>query len=438
MAENHCELIVFGRYPRVGRVKTRLIPSLGPARAALLQKRLTEATISAARETIRQLNGRLVFCHDGGSQNKIAAWLGKSSADWVRQSSGDLGKRMLTAFQRSFNKGAGRVLLIGTDIPGITSQLLEGAFEALNNHDLVLGPSTDGGYWLVGMNKPQDIFSNMAWSRPDVLENTWARANEIGMKSFFLETLTDLDTEEDLKQASLMGNQHSPYVSVIIPTLNEERWIVETIRRARSEDAEILISDGGSTDRTIDLANRSGARIVSGKKGRAGQLNRAAAVAKGEVFFFLHADTKPPEQYVEHIFDSLMDRKAVLGAFRFDTDLETPAMKRIGYWTNVRAKLFNLPYGDQGFFLRKRDFRSVGGFPDVPIAEDLYLARKMVGLGRLVIAPASAVTSGRRWERLGPMRTTLVNTLIAAGCLVGIPPHRLAALYQLPKRRTVS
>jgi hypothetical protein len=139
-----------------------------------------------------------------------------------------------------------------------------------------------------------------------------------------------------------------------------------------------------------------------------------------------------PLHYEDHIFDTLMDRRTVLGAFRFATDLHTPAMRTIAFFTNLRAGRLKLPYGDQGLFMRRADFNRFGGFPETAIAEDLYLVRKMARNGRIALAPAAAVTSGRRWQRLGPVRTTLVNTIIAVGCLAGVPPERLAPLYRLP------
>jgi hypothetical protein len=108
----------------------------------------------------------------------------------------------------------------------------------------------------------------------------------------------------------------------------------------------------------------------------------------------------------------------------------------IAFFTNLRAGRLKLPYGDQGLFMRRADFYRFGGFPETPIAEDLYLVRKMARNGRIAMAPVAAVTSGRRWRRLGPLRTTLVNTIIAVGCLAGIPPERLSPLYRLTEKKT--
>ena len=234
------------------------------------------------------------------------------------------------------------------------------------------------------------------------------------------------------------GLARHPYVSVIIPTLNEARQIEQTLAAAACADAEIIVSDGHSTDRTVEIARAQGARTVVGQRGRAVQQNRGAAAAKGDVLLFLHADTRLPENYVAHVFDTLMDRRTVLGAFRFQTDLDTPAIQWISFWTNLRAGRLQLPYGDQALFLYRDRFYAVGGFPEVPIAEDLYLVRRMNRRGRIALAPVSAVTSGRRWRRLGPLRTTLVNTIIALGCLAGVSPRRLAPLYRPPGNRMPS
>jgi hypothetical protein len=427
-------LIVFGRYPRVGTTKTRLIPALGPVGAAALQKRLTEKTIATAREVTTRIGARLVFCHEGGSEKQLHQWLGGRPVRYVAQAAGDLGRRMHLALKSSFAGGARGVVLVGTDIPGLTTGMLKQAFSALQKKDLVVGPSTDGGYWLVGMKRLENIFEGITWSRRDVLEKTLALARNKGMTFHLLEPLNDLDTPDDLAREN-GADPPQPYLSVVIPAIDEARQLARTIATATSPDAEIIVSDGGSKDHTVQIARSLGARIVSGERGRAGQQNRGAAAARGEVLLFLHADTRLPCNYVDHVFETLMDRGTLLGAFRFATDIHTPAMRSVAFLTNLRAGWLNLPYGDQGLFMRKNDFDAAGGFPDVPIAEDLHLVRRIARKGRITLAPAAAVTSGRRWQRLGTMRTTIINAIIAVGSLAGVAPRHLAPLYRLPAKK---
>jgi rSAM/selenodomain-associated transferase 1 len=145
-----------------------------------------------------RIDVRIVFCHDGGSRQHIERWLGLKHIGHEPQIAGDIGQRMRYAMQTAFSRGARRVVLVGTDIPGLTTPILEQAFTALHEKDLVLGPSSDGGYWLIGMKKPANLFDGMVWSRPDVLEKTLTLAKQKGMTPFLLDPLNDLDTPDDL------------------------------------------------------------------------------------------------------------------------------------------------------------------------------------------------------------------------------------------------
>lgn len=427
-------LIIFGRYPVPGRTKTRLIPLLGAARAADFQRHLTERTLRMDRSVARRRPVDLEACFAGGSLAKLRRWLGPDLI-FSEQSSGDLGERMKSAFFEAFRQGAQQVVLHGTDIPGLTTQHIEDAFDALKSHDLVLGPSTDGGYWLIGLNKPAHLFDRMEWGTSSVFDKTVAAAREQGLSVHVLSPLTDMDTGEAVKHWMPDWARPQPYLSVIIPALNEEAHIEETIVNARSPDAEIIVVDGGSGDRTVDRAEHAGAVVIKGPRGRALQQNRGVAAARGSVLLFLHADTLLPKDYVAQVFETLMDRRVALGAFRFKADLDRPLMRVIEFTTNFRARILRLPYGDQALFMRKPLFLAAGGFPEMPIAEDLFFVRLVSKRGRIAVAPAHAVTSSRRWKEVGLLRTTLINQFILAGFALGISPETLAALYHRGTRR---
>jgi len=422
-------LILFGRYPVPGRTKTRLIPLLGAARAADFQRDLTERTLRTDRSVARGRPLDLEACFEGGRPAKLRRWLGPDLI-FSEQSPGDLGERMKTAFLEAFRQGAEQVILHGTDIPDLTTQHIHEAFDALKSHDLVLGPSTDGGYWLIGLNKPADLFDGMEWGTSSVFDKTVAAARGQGLSVHVLSPLTDMDTGEAVRHRMPDWVRPQPYLSVIIPALNEEAHIEETILNARSPDGEIIVVDGGSGDRTARRAEHAGARVIAGPRGRALQQNRGAAAARGSVLLFLHADTLLPKDYVVHVFETLMDRGVALGAFRFRTDLDRPLMRGIELTTQFRSRTLRLPYGDQALFLRTSHFQAAGGFPDMPIAEDLFFVRLVSKQGRIAIAPAHAVTSGRRWKEVGLLRTTLINQFILAGFALGISPGTLAALYR--------
>ena len=421
-------VILFGRYPAPGGTKTRLIPELGPVGAADLQRRLTEKTLFTLLQSGRPASS-VTFCHTGAEMAKIRRWLGHTGIRFQAQSGNDLGARMHQALTNELNQGAEKAILVGTDIPDLTAGHIEAAFEALDLHDLVLGPSRDGGYWLIGLKRPVDVFRNIPWGGPAVLSRTLAAAERLGLSSTRLAPLNDIDTSEDFRRWRQKGGFSPPYLTVIVPTLNEASSIEGVIDRIRTRDSEIIVADGGSHDRTARLARSAGAKVITAAPGRAVQQNAAARAASGRVLLFLHADTFLPANYAHQIFETLMDPQVAAGAFRFRTDYHCRRMRLIEQTVQIRSALFQLPYGDQALFMPATVFEKAGGFPDVPIAEDLFLVRRLARMGRIALTRGAAVTSGRRWRLNGVGHTTLINAIIAAGCLLGIDPARLAPLY---------
>ncbi len=426
-------VIVFGRYPVPGTVKTRLIPALGGVGAADLQRQLTEKTLRTVKSWVLKYHVQVELCFEGGSRERIRRWLGYGPLV-SRQGEGGLGDRMLNAFKRAFKEGARRVVLLGTDIPDLRQAHLEEAFDALNHSQLVVGPSRDGGYWLMGLERPVDVFVGIHWGREGVLEGTLQLAEQQGLKTHLLEPLNDIDTTEDLRAWRKGPLHRGPYLSVIIPTLNEEGSIRETVEKAKDPNVEVIVVDGGSRDRTRALAEASGVKVLVSGAGRSVQQNRGAGLSRGNVLLFLHADTRLPVRYVDHVFEALMPPMTAGGAFQFRTDVRISLIKAVEWVTNFRSRFLQLPYGDQALFMKKTVFDSLGGFPEVPIAEDLLLVRKLRKRGRIRVAGAQAVTSGRRWEKLGVIRTTLINYIIMAGCYLGVSPETMAPLYSIPRK----
>jgi rSAM/selenodomain-associated transferase 2/rSAM/selenodomain-associated transferase 1 len=433
-AQAHDRLIIFCRYPAPGRTKTRLIPVLGPTGAAELHRWLTEKTFETIKAIALRRRIGVEVRFDGGSELKMRRWLGPG-AIFSRQGEGDLGERMHAAFVNAFQSGCRRVVLLGTDIPGLNKNHLGKAFAALAEQDLVLGPSTDGGYWLMGLRRPAHVFQGINWGTEKVLEQTIVLAKRHGLTVHQLDPLTDIDTEDDFKRWQPKGIWQRPYVSIIIPVLNEAVNVRATIRAATDDDAEIIVVDGGSMDDTVLQAADAGAQVEISPQCRATQQNRGAEAASGSILLFVHADTLLPNGFVYHVFETLMDPSIIVGAFRFKSDLDSPSMKVIEFLTNFRSQYLRLPYGDQGLFIRKTVFESFGGFPNVPIAEDLFFVRRLSKRGKIRIAPANAVTSSRRWQTLGVLRTTLINQLIVAGCYLGVSPHTLASLYKIQPKK---
>ncbi len=423
------KLIVFTRYPVPGKTKTRLIPDLGPVGAADVHRKLAENIIEEAKIVHERGRIDLEVCFTGGSIGRMQTWLG-SDLSYVEQEEGDLGARMFSAIKKSLNEGAGKAVLIGTDIPGRVSDQIERAFNALNEKDLVIGPATDGGYWLIGMKNPFNIFEDIPWGKETVLRKTLELAEQKGVSVFSLTPVNDIDTVDDLSGHDPQGGWKNPYLSVVIPVFNEEAGLEKVIERAADVDAEIIVVDGGSNDRTVKLAEKIGIKVIRSPKGRSLQMNAGASASRGHNLLFLHADTIVPENYIDLIFESLMDKKPVAGAFGFKTDMDNALMRFIEYAANLRSRFLKLPYGDQGIFLSKTDFARAGEYPEVPVAEDIFLIRNLKKFARVKTIPENTVTSSRRWKKYGFLKTTFVNAVIFFGCYLGIKPERLHDIYK--------
>jgi rSAM/selenodomain-associated transferase 2/rSAM/selenodomain-associated transferase 1 len=421
-------LVVMTRLPREGRNKTRLIPALGPAGATAMHERMARHTIGRASFfTLLQPNVSLRVHIEGGSSVEAGIWLG--GGDFRKQESGDLGRRLEAAVSDAFADGARRVVVIGTDCPSLDETTLAEAFDALDRADLVFAPADDGGYVLVGLSEPcPAIFRNIDWGGPEVLRQSLEAAKTSHKRVFLLPSLPDVDLPEDLSAAET-ALASGETLSIIIPALNEAEVLaplLEHLLAARPH--EILVADGGSTDATRKIADRSGVRFLGAPLGRAAQMNHAAARATGEFLLFLHADTRPPADFQEIITRTLQTPGTSAGAFRFRLDDSLPAAPLIESLVHLRCRLRQLPYGDQGLFLRRALFDHLGGFPEWPVMEDFQFVRTLRHRGRVRTAVQPAITSSRRWQTDGVVRTFLRHQLMLAAYHLGVPPARIAKL----------
>jgi len=204
----------------------------------------------------------------------------------------------------------------------------------------------------------------------------------------------------------------TPSLSIIIPTLNEHENLPPALASCHPpEDVEIIVVDGGSTDGTCELVRQSGVTLVASEPGRGKQMNVGARMAKGEILLFLHGDTVLPEGYQAQILKVLELQGVVAGAFRLSIKGKPLSLRAIETVVNLRSRILQMPFGDQALFLRRGVFEQAGGFREISIMEDFDLVRRLRKRGEIGIAERPVVTSGRRWERLGPWRTTLMNQI---------------------------
>lgn len=433
-------LILFTRYPEPGTTKTRMISHLGAEGAAGLQRQMTEHIVSMITEFTGLHPVAVQVRFEGGSQKLMRKWLG-TAFDYCPQGEGDIGLRMGRALEDGFADGGGKVVIIGSDIPDITGDILQRAFAGLANHDLALGPAGDGGYYLIGLRKSAFsqanplLFKDIPWGSAGVLSQTLAAAKKLGLGYFLLDTLYDVDRPEDLPiwhraLNTRLKSSAKNRLSIIIPTLNEAGIIEETISHLqKSKAVEIIIVDGGSWDDTIELAASFGVRVLKTPPSKAGQMNVGAAQSSGDVLLFLHADTRLPDKFEEKVLAAVKQKGFCAGAFSLGIDSNARGLRLIEQVANWRSRFFQMPYGDQALFVCRDLFDEIGGFPDFPIMEDFELMRRLKRKGRISILPDCVRTSPRRYLNFGILKTWILNQIIVAAYYIGVPPERLARWY---------
>lgn len=224
-----------------------------------------------------------------------------------------------------------------------------------------------------------------------------------------------------------------PSFSVVIPVLGEAAGIDAVVDHVRvvgyGQDVEVVVVDGDPAGSTLAALTRGGVTALTAQPGRARQQNAGAAAAGGEILLFLHADVRLPAGAFQAAAAALA-AGAALCAFSLGLRTRHPWLRLAAAGATLRSRLFSLPYGDQAFFMRREVFCALGGFPDLPIMEDVALVRAVRRAGGAVrILPGRVVASARRYEAQGPVRTTLRNLALLTLFSCGVPATRLARFY---------
>ncbi|WP_126444899.1 TIGR04283 family arsenosugar biosynthesis glycosyltransferase [Sulfuricystis multivorans] len=221
-------------------------------------------------------------------------------------------------------------------------------------------------------------------------------------------------------------------ISIVIPVLDEADGIVsalQALQPLRARGGEVIVVDGGSVDATLELARPLADQAISAPRGRARQMNAGAAAASGAVLLFLHADTRLPEEADRLILDALAAGKGQWGRFDVEIAGDSPWLGVVARMMNLRSRLTGIATGDQAMFVSRAAFLAVGGFPEIPLMEDIALSKALRQRGRPLCLTARATTSGRRWETHGVWRTILLMWWLRLRYFFGADPQRLACEY---------
>ncbi len=210
-------------------------------------------------------------------------------------------------------------------------------------------------------------------------------------------------------------------ISIIIPTFNEKRTISQCLETVVGiPGIEVIIADGGSTDRTVEIAEQHrDVKVVTSLMGRSVQMNKGAECADGKILLFLHADCVLPREVVLNVRNVLGGSSFVGGAFKIRLLSDKLLYRIIEKGINFRSKIFKLPYGDQGLFVKRSVFEELGGFREMPNCEDLDFVCRLKKQGKIAILDERISSSIRRWEKHGILQTSLRNQFLLTSYILG-------------------
>ena len=227
-------------------------------------------------------------------------------------------------------------------------------------------------------------------------------------------------------------NESAGKISIIIPTLNEADYVISCLKNLeslRTAGHEIIIVDGGSTDDTIELCAQRPVLLINSAPGRAIQLNRGALAATGNLLLFLHADTTLPK-HVDSILSTIACADVIWGRFDIRLSGQHYLFKVIAFWMNLRSRLTGVATGDQAIFVSKKLFQQCGGFPELALMEDIALSKKLKHYRPPICLRDRVITSSRRWEKNGIVKTIVSMWLLRIRYFFGVNPVTLARDYE--------
>ena len=417
MKSPHNALLIFLRYPEAGRVKRRLSEEIGSERAAEVYEKLIRRTLGVAGDFKRRAPEiRVVLFYT--PQDPVEKLKNKFRGPWelCPQQGEHLGERMANALQAAFATGANKAVLIGTDLSDIEATDIEGAFRNIGEKAAVLGPAADGGFYLIGTDRPIGAPLHFStWGTGEVFSRTARELEAGGFRINLAAEKHDVNCKRDLDRIGC-DFLFAGSVSIIIPTLAEARKLSPLLLYLESSlwpGDEIVVVQGGAFDKVSLRRISPSLSVVSSPKGRGLQQNAGAILSRGTILFFLHDDSIPPPEFAYLIRRACRDYPTALGCFKLRFLPSNRALGLIAAWANLRTALFKLPYGDQGLFCRREAFERAGGFGRSYLMEDVDLAGKFRKTGqggrRISILPVPVYSSSDRYLRKGVLKASLLN-----------------------------
>lgn len=439
-------IIIFTRIPRAGKTKTRLMPCYTGLECAKLHGYFLKDIVKACEQTGSDIH---VYYEPCGNLNVLQDIMGINKT-FTPQKGEDIGERMNTAIANVLASGYESCVLIGADIPEIQTVHLRQAFANLANHDVVLGPTMDGGYYLIGTKKPvPEAFAKIHYGESKVVDETKKQLETHGHSVRMVATLSDIDTPQDvrnlrarygekreinprrMKSSTEKFLEANPKISVIVPMYNEASTIGKMQQELEKlKGCEIILVDGGSTDGTLDMIDPK-YRVVQSEKGRANQMNTGAKASGGDILFFLHCDSELPKTSIQEIRRAMKTHN--WGCFGISFQSEEILMRICSFMSNFRVVTRKTVFGDQGIFVARKLFFQAGMFPTIPIMEDYQFSLTMMELEEKIGMTRSRIsTSPRRFQGSPMEKISLMWKMNRMRDMYrkGVSPEKLVEIYR--------
>lgn len=393
-------LSIFIRHPSPGTVKPRLITALGQEGAASLQREITEHIVSSSRAFIRRERPSrgIEIRYSGASETVMQSWLG-AGIRFAPQGNGDPGDRMIHAFNDAFDAGAEAVVVLGVDCPGVSESHLYDAFTALRRADVVIGPSRDGGYYLIGIRREvrfialPAVFTGIAWGTGYAFGDTLTAVRRLGLSFQITGRLEEVDHPDDLPiweriRAGMRTGNGMPIITAVVPTLNNAIMIDTVLDRLlRGDGIEIIIADAGSTDDTVFRAIARGISVVHAPGNAAAQLDAGIIAGTGEYVFITPPGAIPGDGFDDIVRDTLADSSVACGLFTRKNDSPQWVVRSIHRIVKAVSSLIVAPDTKDGLFFRTFTLSRAGGVQDIPGDPYAGMIRRFRRLGQVAVIP---------------------------------------------------
>lgn len=441
-----CALAVYVKNPNRSAVKSRLAKGLSTTYAKQFYRHAL-ACLQEDLATIAQMGFTIFICPADARDTNWAQEQWQAPFVLAQIAEDNLGDRLEHTITSCKRRGFSQVCVIGSDAPTLPVAHILTCQKLLASHDTVLGPALDGGIYLLATKVKLTDLNIIPWSSDQVFTNLKALLEQkglhvgIGPSWYDIDTITDLKKlKSDLKPTTPAREklyhwlEQLPRVSIIVPIFNESKAIKNCIIQLQQLHplAEIIIVDGTSTDDSWDAANIAGIkRLQTSKANRAMQMNYGAQKASGNILLFLHADCYLSQTAFTAMVNLFANGNINGGCFRYHlADTGTNWRYRwINFGVRLRVKLLKLAYGDQGYFVRSEVFKRIGPFKELPLLEDVEWFSRLKKNNNIFFLKEKLITSARRIQQRGWIRSSIINNLIVILYFFGVKPKYLARLY---------